>query len=210
MRVKTFSANFHFCVNYSFNNVWYFRVDFTGNCILYLFLALIPRTKTTEDLSVLFCLWLQDNQPSLHEDSDYIYKQHFVLVNNFGFRGQKNNRWCFQHRNDCIEHTVSGTKSIFVCGLGEQFCVFFSMKQSQIRMIYISTSAEGHVRPQRSLYVASFPLVLYHLSHMFFLSSKERIRVKRMLLFCLLKGFILFCLIKRGGKLQAALQWSLS
>ncbi len=87
---------------------------------------------------------------------------------------------------------------------------FFSMKQSQPRMIYIFTSAEGHVRPQRSLYVASFPLVLYHLSHTFFLSSKERLGVKRTLLFCPLRGFILFCLIKKGGKLQARLQWSLS
>ncbi len=167
MRVKTFSANFHFCVNYSFNNVWYFRVDFTGNCILYLFLALIPRTKTTEDLSVLFCLWLQDNQPSLHEDSDYIYKQHFVLVNNFGFRGQKIIDDAFSIETTVLNIQYLGQKAYLSVAWVNSLC-FFSMKQSQIRMIYISTSAEGHVRPQRSLYVASFPLVLYHLSHMFF------------------------------------------
>lgn len=63
----------------------------------------------------------------------------------------------------CLCWTYSGTKGIFVSG-----CLwFFSMKQSQTKMIYISTSAEGHVRPQRNLYVPSFPLVLYHLSHMF-------------------------------------------
>lgn len=31
----------------------------------------------------------QDNSPSLHEDSDYIYKPNFVLVNNFGFGKEK-------------------------------------------------------------------------------------------------------------------------
>ncbi len=122
---------------------------------------------------------------------------------------KKNNKWCFQQRKDCIEHTVSGTNAYLSVAWVNSLC-FFSMKQSQPRMIYIFTSAEGHVRPQRRLYVASFPLVLYHLSHTFFLSSKERLRVKRTLLFCPLRGFILFCLIKKGGKLQARLQWSLS
>lgn len=141
-----------------------------------------------------------------NQDSDYIYK-HFVLVNNFGFRQQNIIDDAFNKETTVLNIQYLGQKA-YLSVVNSLW--FFSMKQSQTRMIYISTSAEGHVRPQRSLYVASFPLVLNHLSHAFFLSSKERIRVKRMLLFCLLKGFILLCLIKRGGKLQAALQWSLS